>query len=62
MDEYRYNLNQELLKVLTEEREKEANREQILSKIKSKEDKEKYEKIFGVERASASDKILKYNE
>ena len=62
MDEYRFNLNQELLKVLTEEREKEENRERVLAKTSKKDEREKYEKLFGIERASASDKILKYNE
>jgi len=61
MDEYRFNLNQELLKILTEEREKEENRERTLATAK-REEREKLEKHFGIERATASDKILKYNE
>jgi len=61
MVEYRYNLNQELLKILAEEREKEDNREKVLAKA-NREEKEKYEKIFGIERANASDRILKFNE
>jgi len=61
MVEYRYNLNQELLKILAEEREKEDNREKVLAKA-NREEREKYEKIFGMERANASERILKFNE
>jgi hypothetical protein len=51
-----------LLKVLTEEREKEEEREQLYVKTKDPIEKKRLEKILAFERARSSERINKINE
>ena len=48
---YRLSLNQELLKILTEEREKEKKREIIVGNCAKEDDKLRLENLFAIERA-----------
>ena len=59
---YRLSLNQELLKILTEEREKEKKREIIVGNCAKEDDKLRLEKLFAIERAVASNKIINFNK
>ncbi len=61
-EDYKFKLNQELLELLSQERESETKRERVLMNCKTKEEKEKYEKIFALERKQATQKIVKLNE
>jgi hypothetical protein len=62
VDEYRLKLNQNLLKILSDERQKEDDRERMLQLAKNNDERHKLEKYFGSERATATTKILKFNE
>lgn len=57
----RERLHKELLSVLEEEQAKEVEREERLNKA-SKEEQKKLEEIFGIERAKASNRIIKMSE
>lgn len=62
LDEFRLKLNQNLLKLLSEERQKEDERERVLAVTTDSGERKKLEKYFGYERAQASTKIVKFNE
>jgi hypothetical protein len=47
---------------LADERQKEDNRERALNNAKDPSERSKLEKQFGVERAEASNRIVKFNE
>jgi hypothetical protein len=59
---YRIVLNQELVKLLADERQKEEERESQLRNCGTEDVKERLERIFGVERAVASNRILAFNK
>jgi hypothetical protein len=59
--EYRFKLNNELLAILSEERQKEEERERIISSITNKTEREKLEYNYGLERAQASNRIVLMN-
>ena len=58
----RIKLNQDLMELISTEKQKEELREQTLINIKNQKEKKKLEKAFGLERFQASDKIIKKNE
>jgi hypothetical protein len=62
VEEYRLKLNQSLLMKLAEERQKEDDREKALNNARDEHERNKLEKQFGLERAQASNRIVKYNE
>ena len=62
IEDYKFMLNQELLEILLQERECEIKRENLLSNCKYLEEREKYSKIFAIERKLATQKILNFNE
>ena len=62
VDQYRLSLNQELLIILSEERQKEDNRERTLAEVEDDEERNKLEKLFGLERNQASYKIVNFNK
>jgi hypothetical protein len=62
INEYRLKLNQNLLKLLSEERQKEDERERILAVTNDPAERKKLEQYFGYERAQASNKVVKFNE
>jgi hypothetical protein len=55
-------VSEQLLKVLTEERQKEEEREQLYMKTKDPLEKKRLEKILAFERAQSSERINKINE
>jgi hypothetical protein len=59
---YRLILNQDLLKILGDERTREEERERRINECTSEQEKIKLEKLFGVERALASNKIVNFNK
>jgi hypothetical protein len=50
------------LKILSEERQKEEERERVLLNAKDPIERRKLDQAFGYERAQASSRIIKYNE
>jgi hypothetical protein len=62
VEEYKLKLNQNLLSKLADERQKEDNREKALNNASNPDERSKLEKLFGNERAEASNRIVKYNE
>ena len=62
VEEFRMKLNQGLLKLLSEERQKEDERERMLAMTTNQEERRKLERYFGYDRAQASNKIVEYNE
>lgn len=62
IEEYRLQLNKELLRKLHEEKEKEKLRENLLNSAKDKAEKKKMEERFIFERAVASNEIILINE
>ena len=62
IDQYRLELNQNLLNILAEERRKEDERENLYRNTHDYVAKAKLENIFALERTQASVKIMKYNE
>ena len=54
----REKLSKELLEVLEFEQKQEDERDKKLTEQKTDEDKQKLEKIFGIERARASNRIV----
>jgi len=62
VEELRAKLHKELLEVLEAEQKKEAEREEALKKAPNEEESKKLEKSFGIERAKASDRIIKMSE
>jgi hypothetical protein len=59
---YRLILNQDLLKILGDERTREEERERRINECTSEQEKIKLEKLFGIERALASNKIVNFNK
>ncbi len=51
--------NQELLGILEEEQRNEADREKKLHEVGDDNERVRLEKIFGIERAKASERIVK---
>jgi len=62
LDDYRMILNQNLLKLLSEQRVKEQEREVILSQTTNEKEKNKLINQFNNERTIASNKIVIFNE
>jgi hypothetical protein len=62
MQDYRARLNGELLKILTEEKYREEEREILYNNIIDIIEKKRFEKIISMERAQSSERILKINE
>lgn len=54
--------NEHLLQVLEEEQSKEEQRETELAKVENPVERRRLEKIFGIERARASEKIMHITE
>ncbi|MDR3582050.1 MAG: hypothetical protein P4L67_02120 [Candidatus Pacebacteria bacterium] len=61
VEELRNRLHKELLGVLEFEQQKENEREELLKKATPEEQK-RLEKMFGIERAKASEKIIRLSE
>jgi hypothetical protein len=61
LKELRFRLNNELLGILSEERQKEEERERIIASISNKTDRDKMEYNYGLERAKASSRIVHLN-
>jgi len=59
---YRQILNQELMILLNEERQKEEERDKRIFECDEEEDRKRLDKLFGVERAIASNKIVNFNK
>ena len=62
IEDFRYKLNEELLTMLTVEKQKEENREHALISCHEKKERKKLEKLFGMERAQAANKINLFSE
>lgn len=62
IEEFRIKLNEELLTLLTEEKQKEDNREKALINCIDKNERTRLDKLFGIERAKAAEKINLFNE
>lgn len=58
VDELRQRNNQELLMILEEEQKNEAEREAKLREVAEENERKRLEKIFGIERARASERIV----
>jgi len=54
--------NAELLELLNTEQKIEEEREKMLDNIRDDEEKKRLERIFGIERAKASARIIKLSE
>jgi predicted nucleic acid-binding Zn-ribbon protein len=54
--------NQILLTKLSEERQKEDDREKAINNAKDASERSQLETQFGIERAQASTRIVRYNE
>lgn len=61
MNDYRLELNRELLRILAEEREKEDEREKLLQYAETQAERNKMEERFTYERAESSQKIMEFN-
>ena len=59
---YKLNLNEELLRIIDNEREIEHQREKVLAMSQDSGERSKLTKIYGVERAKASIKIIKFSK
>jgi len=62
IEELKMQQNAELLELLNTEQKIEEEREKMLNNIKENEEKKRLEKIFGIERAKASARIIKLSE
>ena len=58
IDGIRERNNREILSILAEEQANEAQREAKLREVKDENEKNRLEKIFGIERARASERIV----
>jgi hypothetical protein len=58
IDTIREKNNREILQILAEEQANEAQREAKLREVKDENEKNRLEKIFGIERARASERIV----
>jgi len=55
-------LNQELLTLLDYEQEQENDRDSKIKEVADSEEKQRLEKIFGIERARASNRIMQVSK
>ncbi len=62
IEEFKMKQNQILLTKLSEERQKEDDREKAINNAKDSAERSKLETQFGIERAQASARIVRYNE
>jgi hypothetical protein len=62
VEEFKMKQNQILLTKLAEERQKEDDREKALNNARDNAERSKLETQFGIERAQASARIVRYNE
>ncbi len=62
VEEFKMKQNQILLTKLAEERQKEDDREKALNNARDNTERSKLETQFGIERAQASARIVRYNE
>jgi hypothetical protein len=62
VEEFKIKQNQILLTRLAEERQKEDDREKTINNAKDNGERTKLETQFGIERAQASARIVRYNE
>ncbi len=62
VEEFKIKQNQILLTRLAEERQKEDDREKAINNAKDSAERTKLETQFGIERAQASARIVRYNE
>lgn len=61
VEDYRLKLNEDLLALLSDERQKDENREKTIKENNNFDSRKKLEKAYGIERAQASFKIIKLN-
>ena len=54
--------NEQLLRVLEEEQHSEQQREQMIAQVQAVTERRRLEKIFGIERAKASERIMLLTE
>ena len=54
--------NEQLLRVLEQEQEQEERRERILRGIKDEEERRRLDRVFGLERAKSSQRIMRITE
>jgi len=59
---YKFKLNEELIKMINNEREKDIHREKLLAVTLDYDEKKKIEKLYGIERAKAAVKIIKFSK
>lgn len=62
VEDYKRKLNSDLLKVLSEEKFKEEERELLYNRTTNQAEKKRLEKIIAMERAQGSERIMKINE
>lgn len=62
VDKFRYELNQELLSILSKEREKEDQREFSIARTPNPSERNKLESQYEKEREEASAKIYQFNQ
>lgn len=62
IENFKMQQNHEMLVILEEEQENEANREETMKKISDPKEKKRLEKIFGMERAKAQARIQELSE
>ena len=62
INQLRTKLNKDLVELISTEKQKEELREQILNSLKTKQEKKKLEKSFGLERLKVTEKIMKKND
>jgi hypothetical protein len=62
VDELRRSQNKDLLDILAQEQAAEEKREKLYSQVKDPKEKRQLEKVFGIERAKASARIMKTAE
>jgi hypothetical protein len=62
VEEFKMKQNQILLTKLAEERQKEDDREKAINNARDTAERTKLETQFGIERAQASARIVRYNE
>jgi hypothetical protein len=58
VDQIRQRNNNELLAILEEEQRNEGDREAKLRQVRDENERKRLEKIFGIERARASERIV----
>jgi len=61
VEDYRLKLNEDLLALLSDERQKDENREKTVKETLDFDTRKRLEKAYGIERAQASYKIINFN-